>query len=423
MTTYTYSGYRIASNGLGATTAVNNSSFNYTTTDTFFMRYSLVSPPATGYSAIAMNPSIGTEFRAVVNGTRVVMDDTAHVAEYTWTDGKKSQVLMFTVPGETNVMHIFQLSGAPIPALTSVADFDAFKAAITLIDPTFAGTLGPNHSFSPASILSHTATSQNDILVGNPAFDDWVGHTIKTGAGNDQIHGLGTADRFDLGDGNDYAHGWNGNDSVVGGNGTDTIGGDLGNDTIYGGASADLLYGGSDNDKMSGGTNFDTVFGGDGNDLIYGDYGNDSLYGGDDLDTIIGGAGNDSVDGGADIDRITGGDGADTLYGNSGNDVIFGGAGIDHMNGGTGNDRMTGDVGTDAFYFQEHGDADVIADFRAIEDDLVLNNNLGVNTAAQALSHATQVGANVVFDFGDGDTLTLTSVLKSSLHADNFLFN
>jgi hypothetical protein len=40
--------------------------------------------------------------------------------------------------------------------------------------------------------------------------------------------------------------------------------------------------------------------------------------------------------------------------------------------------------------------------------------------ATDALALASQVGADTVFDFGGGDTLTLSAVTLSSLAADDF---
>ena len=38
------------------------------------------------------------------------------------------------------------------------------------------------------------------------------------------------------------------------------------------------------------------------------------------------------------------------------------------------------------------------------------------------LSHATQIGANTVINFGGGDALTLLNVNRSNLASDDFIF-
>ncbi|SFY43283.1 hypothetical protein SAMN04244548_04648 [Paracoccus pantotrophus] len=61
---------------------------------------------------------------------------------------------------------------------------------------------------------------------------------------------------------------------------------------------------------------------------------------------------------------------------------------------------------------------------RGIEDntDTIQLMNLGVTTFAQARTHATQNGADVVFDFGSGDTLTVRNTTINAL-ADDMIFS
>ena len=44
--------------------------------------------------------------------------------------------------------------------------------------------------------------------------------------------------------------------------------------------------------------------------------------------------------------------------------------------------------------------------------------DFGLADAQDALSHANQVGSDVVFDFGNGDTLTVENVLLGALEDD-----
>ena len=61
--------------------------------------------------------------------------------------------------------------------------------------------------------------------------------------------------------------------------------------------------------------------------------------------------------------------------------------------------------------------ADVIRDFANNVDTISLLG-LGVKTVAQALARATQVGDDVLFDFGRGDTLRVEDITLSALRDD-----
>ena len=150
--------------------------------------------------------------------------------------------------------------------------------------------------------------------------------------------------------------------------------------------------------------------------------------------TINGTAGNDVIDmthtvagqpfPTAEEDTLNGGAGNDILFGGAGNDVLFGGAGNDILDGGSGADTLTGGTGHDTFVYAPGGGADVVTDFVAgegIADRLNLAAFTGMHNRNDALSYASQVGANTVFNFGGGDTLTLQNVAKTSLAADNFV--
>lgn len=97
--------------------------------------------------------------------------------------------------------------------------------------------------------------------------------TVKAGAGNDVIEGLG-ASRL-------TAYGSTGDDRIC-----QTGPGVL---VAYGDGGDDLLVGGPGNDLLCGGN---------GNDVLYGWAGNDKLYGQSGMDTIYAGAGFDYVNGG-----------------------------------------------------------------------------------------------------------------------------
>jgi Ca2+-binding RTX toxin-like protein len=100
--------------------------------------------------------------------------------------------------------------------------------------------------------------------------------------------------------------------------------------------------------------------------------------------------------------------------------VLHGGTGNDQLEGGTGNDRMYGNAGADIFVFEIADDADTIMDFGGNVDkiDLTSYDFANVNVAK---SFATQAGANVVFDFGAGDTLTVNNITLAQLTSVDFI--
>ena len=114
-----------------------------------------------------------------------------------------------------------------------------------------------------------------------------------------------------------------------------------------------------------------------------------------------------------------------TLYvklmnGDAGADRLFGGGGNDRLEGGTGNDVMFGGSGSDVFLFEHGDDRDAVRDF-ADGFDRVDLTDFNFTNANAAKVFATQVGANVVFDFGGGDVLTINNILMAQLTNVDFI--
>ena len=187
-----------------------------------------------------------------------------------------------------------------------------------------------------------------------------------------------------------------GNLSVRGLDGDDVIQGSSSNDVINGNTGSDILLGADGNDTLFGGRDADRIEGNVGNDLISGNLGNDTLYGG---------AGNDIVRGGRD------------------SDLIFGGEGNDQLVGDVGKDTLTGDAGNDLFILRVNApgssvaDADIIADFTAGQDAIVLTNGLGFSGIALDAS-----GSNTAIRIvTTGQILGIVSgVQPAALSAGNF---
>jgi hypothetical protein len=111
--------------------------------------------------------------------------------------------------------------------------------------------------------------------------------------------------------------------------------------------------------------------------------------------------------------------GNDLLIGSIESDTIRGFAGNDALDGGRGNDFLTGDSGIDVFRFANGYGADAVTDFSHGTDKLDLSSIAGLTSTSQALAFASQIGSDTVFNFANGDTLTLQNVSKSSLTSDD----
>ena len=111
----------------------------------------------------------------------------------------------------------------------------------------------------------------------------------------------------------------------------------------------------------------------------------------------------------------------DLLEGNAGNDSLNGGFGNDTLVGGVGNDRIRGGIGTDTFVFRKGFDHDVILDFQ-VNIDTIRLLDFGVANFAQARTYTTASGSDVVFDFGDGDTLKIHNTTINALGNDLLFF-
>lgn len=203
-------------------------------------------------------------------------------------------------------------------------------------------------------------------------------------------------------------------DHLVGGSFTDQIKGEKGDDTILSGGGDDGLFGDSGNDILYAGAGNDLADGGAGDDRIFGGKGIDTMFGSNGKDKLFGGGGADEIWGEAGRDVLKGNKGADALYGGAKKDVLKGGDGRDILDGGKGNDKLTGGAGRDVFEFSKNYNVDQITDFKTGADVLSLDKSLWAGatlTEMQVVSaYARDTGNDVIFDFGNGDEITLTGV-------------
>jgi Ca2+-binding RTX toxin-like protein len=268
--------------------------------------------------------------------------------------------------------------------------------------------------------------------------------TVDMGDGDDLVGNTGLLGNVLLGDGNDvyYGVGFAAVEGTLHGQSGDVRGGS-GNDTIEGSAADDKFYGGDDNDQMLGFAGRDQLFGDNGDDFISGGDGNDKIWGGAGKDTIRGDANNDKIYGGngddliyagTGNDIIEGGDGFDRLAGVAGNNRISGGAGRDWIDSGSGRDTMTGGDGADSFQFRGDTGRDVITDFSAEDEILLLLPVYELFGFDDILAHTEFTGGNAVIDLSglldafsvygpnpeSGSVLTINNVSEGDLTQASF---
>ncbi|OFX03828.1 MAG: hypothetical protein A3E78_17315 [Alphaproteobacteria bacterium RIFCSPHIGHO2_12_FULL_63_12] len=285
---------------------------------------------------------------------------------------------------------------------TDLADYSLAPSAVSV---NFASSGSAGHSAGDLLFFIEQATGSafNDTIIGSSAAE-----TLQGGAGVDSLVG---------GDGADSLNGGIDNDRLSGGIGTDTLVGDNGDDTLRGEGDNDFLFAGLGHDRAEGG---------DGDDFVRTSNGNDSMFGAAGADTLGAGSGKDSLRGDAGDDLLLGSNGNDRIFGGADNDRIIGGNGRDTLYGETGNDMITGGAQDDRFVFVVGGGLDVITDFAAgaASGDIFFIAGYGaaIDSFAEAITFATQVGADVVFDFGAGDGLILKNVALSELNSGDFQF-
>jgi Ca2+-binding RTX toxin-like protein len=122
---------------------------------------------------------------------------------------------------------------------------------------------------------------------------------------------------------------------------------------------------------------------------------------------------------------IDGGKGNDTITGTSMNDELRGGDGLDLLNGGGGNDLLNGGNGADTFVFNGDFGVDRIVGFAAgsaLGHDVIEFDDAQFADFAAVMSHATQVGSDVLISLDPTHSVTLQSMTLAKLVADDFRF-
>lgn len=268
-------------------------------------------------------------------------------------------------------------------------------------------------------------------IVNMGSGDDLVGNTgllgnVLLGQGNDVYYGTG----YTVVDGTSDGR----SGDVRGGSGNDTIGGGNGDDKFFGGDDDDLLVGFAGRDQLFGEDGDDVIWAGDGNDKIWGGTGNDTIWADGNNDKVNGGDGDDLIYAGTGNDIIEGGDGFDRLAGVAGNNRISGGAGRDWIDSGSGRDIITGGDGADSFHFRGNTGRDVITDFSAEDEILLLIPVYALFGFDDILAHTEFTGGNAVIDLSalvdafsiygpnpeSGSVLTINNVAEGDLTQASF---
>ena len=280
---------------------------------------------------------------------------------------------------------------------------------------TALGQLRGDIEFAAASGVSVVFDNMG-LIDGDLTFGD--GDDVYNGANGGL---LTVSSEVFLGGGNDGYLGGAGRDRVYDGSGDDTIEGNGGNDSFRAGTGANHYDGGDGFDYLSyydfstwvriDLTSGSTAGGGAGNAA-----GNDSFI---NIEAVGGtNGGDDYLYGDAGQNTLYGWGGNDHLYGRSGNDRLLGGEGDDFFDGGAGTDQLYGGGGADQFEFDRGEGDDVVHDFENNIDRLRFDNFSYLTTAADALTYATQIGSDVLFDFGADGTVLVLGVTTGQLAND-----
>lgn len=299
-------------------------------------------------------------------------------------------------------------------------------------------------SFVNAEGSSHAdrllGSSGTNLLIGGDGDDTLIGR-----AGNDELRGGAGGDTLIGGTGVDVASYQTSQQAVTvslaGGTAT---GGDAQGDSfdgvegLIGSAYGDHLTGDGGNNRLSGLGGADTLLGGGGDDVIIGGAGGDTMDGGAGTDTLSYEGSTDWVsiflydgfvagvegygDSIANFENLRGSEVSDALYGDDQANRIEGGRGGDFISGRGGSDTLIGGEGDDMFYYDGSSGADVVMDFQTGGDVDEIYFDLGYTSFEQVMAFASMDGANTVFTFAPGSTLTLAGVDMAALTSSDFYF-
>ena len=285
-----------------------------------------------------------------------------------------------------------------------------------------------NMTLTGVAAINAQGNANANILIGNGAANQLFGYggndTLDGGAGADQMYGGEGDDTYIVDNVGDVVFEANvawGIDTVMS-SVTWTLSSSMENLTLTGTAGINGSGNGLNN-IVIGNSASNTLFGYGGNDTLDGGAGNDFMYGGEGDDTYI-------VDSSADV-TFEGNVawGTDTVYAsasyalgtNIDNLTLTGSANINGtgndlanvIRGNSGNNTLNGGAGNDTFVFGPNSGDDTIVGFVAggTDDEL----DLSAYTTAGITWTISQVGADTIFEFTNGDSITLLNTTAASL--------
>lgn len=194
-------------------------------------------------------------------------------------------------------------------------------------------------------------------------------------------------------------------------------------DILLGDEQANRLEGLDGSDQINGGAGVDTMIGGSGDDFYWVDNIGDQVIENRNSgrDRVIASVGytladnveelfaDESVKSGL---SLTGNALSNLIVGSAFEDSLEGGLGRDTLNGGAGNDTLSGGRGSDTYVYGMNYGADVVRGFqtRGKEADYLLISSALANDFNLLLASASQIGSDLLFNFGQGNTLKLENV-------------
>jgi Ca2+-binding RTX toxin-like protein len=111
---------------------------------------------------------------------------------------------------------------------------------------------------------------------------------------------------------------------------------------------------------------------------------------------------------------------ANLMVGSAAGNTLLGGGGNDTLNGGGGLDILWGEAGNDTFVISRNTGTDIIGDFTVGQDKLDVSA-FGFTTIAEAKASMVQVGTDIAFYIGTGETVILQNQTINALTSAEFL--
>lgn len=376
------------------------------------------------------------------------VDVEAALGRVTWSGGTTTALALDWESGlDLNTDLIFILDGAPLPSITTPAEWEAFDNSI-IGASTATGMFAPGQNIK-WSEFDNVSVTEDDEFYGTDGRDVFRGRQ-----GDDYFISSAGADEYLGGSGWDQVTFRGDPNGVVVNLATGRAKDGFGFvdklysiEAIRGSMYDDRFIGSDAHDVFRGLAGDDVISGGDGRDQVR--YDRDARYGGTDgvdvdllAGTAIDGFGDtdtllsiQDVRGSDNLDKIRGSNanntleglkGGDKLYGLKGNDVLDGDEGKDRLDGGYGNDILTGGSASDLFVFAHRFGNDTITDFNTAgtKEKIVLRKVAEITSFNDlARSHLSEnANGDAVITASAGNTITLEGVSADALQANDFLF-